>query len=240
MVKPVYKRVLLKLSGEYLSGDHSFGFDAKALRKIVNEVSELIHLGIETAIVIGGGNLLRGAELAREGYDRVTSDQMGMLATVMNGLILRDSFIQANLPVAIMSSVAVQGVVDAFDCCKAKLALAEKKVVIFVAGTGNPLFSTDSAASLRGMEIKADVILKATKVDGIYSADPKKVADAKFFPHLNYAEIIENQLAVMDTAAIVLCQEHAMPIRVFNMNKPDILKKIVTGSYEGTLVNGEK
>lgn len=234
--EPIYRRVLLKLSGESLLGDQSSGISLKAIHQVVDAVAEVSRLGVETAIVIGGGNFLRGSHLTQSGFDRVTADQMGMLATVMNGLVLRDGFLAASIPVQIMSSIGMVGVVDAYNKVKAITKLEKKKVVIFVGGTGNPLFSTDSAASLRGIEIQADIILKATKVDGVYSSDPKKTPQAELYQRLTYRELIERQLGVMDLTAICLCEANNMPIKVFNMTPPGILKRIVLGSNEGTLI----
>ncbi len=237
MTKPVYRRVLLKLSGEALLGNEPFGIDSKTLSHINQNIHEIVKMGAEIAIVIGGGNFFRGELLSKNGFDRVTCDQMGMLATVMNGLVLRDSFLKNGLPCHIMSSISIEGFTERYNRSLAVSYLENKAVVIFVAGTGNPLFSTDSAASLRGIEIGADVILKATKVDGVYSKDPKLHADAERFDHLTYQEVIERHLAVMDMAAISLCQDHAMPLRVFDMNSKGILKRIITGSNEGTLIS---
>ena len=234
--EPIYQRILLKLSGESLLGEHVSGVSLQAIRQIVNAVDEVTRLGVEVAIVIGGGNFLRGEQLTRSGFDRVTADQMGMLATVMNGLALRDGFLDAHMPVQIMSSIEMVGVVDSYNKVKAITKLERKKVVIFAGGTGNPLFSTDSAASLRGIEIRADIILKATKVDGVYSADPKKDPRATLYKHLTYRELIERQLGVMDLTAICLSEANNMPVKVFNMLPKGILKRIVLGSDEGTLI----
>lgn len=236
---PVYKRILLKLSGEALLGTSSFGVDPSVLNAISQSISEIVSLDVEIAVVIGGGNFFRGEELARTGFDRVTCDQMGMLATVMNGLVLRDTFTHKNIPAHVMSSIAIQGIVETYDRARAKAYLKDKHVVIFVAGLGCPMFSTDSAASLRGIEIGADVILKATNVDGVYSADPKKDANAQQFEHLTFKEAITKQLRIMDTSAMCLCQDKDVPIRVFNMNTPGLLKQIVLGSNQGTLISNK-
>jgi uridylate kinase len=234
---PIYQRVLLKLSGESLLGNHSSGIDPAVLGRISENIAELIGLGISVGIVIGGGNFLRGALMAKVGFDRITCDQMGMLATVMNGLVLRDSFIQAGMRTNVMSPVAVQGVVETYDRSRALGYLKNGHVVIFVGGTGSPLFSTDSAASLRSIEMQADVILKATKVDGIYSDDPIKNPKAKHLDFLTYQEVIEQQLGVMDLAAICLCRDHHMPIRIFNMHEPHILKRVALGEKIGSLIS---
>jgi len=231
-----YHRILLKLSGEALLGKEQFGVDINAVKTVCQSLKELLDLGVEVALVIGGGNLLRGAALSKTGLNRITCDQMGMLATVMNGLVLRECFMELDIPVKLVSSIAIDGVVDIYDRYEAMTALRQEKVVIFSGGTGCPLFSTDSAASLRAIEISADVILKATKVDGVYSADPHKDKNAKRFTQLSYQEVLDQQLGVMDLTAICLCQDHNMPVRVFNMNEPGILKRIVQGSDEGTLV----
>jgi uridylate kinase len=237
--KPAYKRVLLKLSGEALLGDLSFGVDPKILNSISQDIIECTSLDVEIAIVIGGGNFFRGEVLAKTGFDRVTCDQMGMLATVMNGLVLRDTFTNKGIPANVMSSIAIQGVVETYDRARAKAYLQDKHVVLFVAGIGCPMFSTDSAASLRGIEVGAEVILKATKVDGVYSTDPKRDVNAKQFHKLTFKEAIKRRLRIMDTSAMCICQENNMPIRVFNMNEPGILKKIILGSTQGTLINNE-
>lgn len=235
---PVYRRVLLKLSGEALLGERSSGVDLNAVKQIVESVRDVIDLGVEVAVVIGGGNFLRGGTLTLNGFNRVTSDHMGMLATVMNGLVLRDGFLKMNVPANVMSSVAISGIVDVYNQAKAVTELEKKKVMIFVGGTGCPLFSTDSAASLRGIEIGADILLKATKVDGVYSADPKQDSQATLYKKLAYRELIHNQLRVMDLTAVCLCEEHHLPVKVFNMEPQGILKRIVLGSEEGTLISG--
>jgi uridylate kinase len=235
-MKPIYKRVLLKLSGEALLGNVHFGIDPNTLDTISREVGALIKLGVEVAIVIGGGNMVRGEDWAKTGLDRVTCDQMGMLATVMNGLVLRDSLVDAGFPSTVMSPVAVQGVVETYDRRRAITYLEKKQTVVFVAGTGCPFFSTDTAASLRAIEINADVLLKATKVDGIYSSDPKLHKDAKRFDRIGYQEVIAQQLNVIDAAAICLCRDNHMPIQVFKMDESGILERIVKGSKEGTIV----
>jgi uridylate kinase len=236
--KPIYKRILLKLSGEALQGDNLFGIDPGRLNRICNEIAETAKLGVQIALVIGGGNLIRGAELYTTGFDRITADQMGMMATVINGLALRDALQKKSLTVRVMSAIAVPGLVDFYDHIKAKKSLNQGKIVIFVGGTGNPLVTTDSAAALRGIEVNADIVMKATKVDGVFAADPIKNPKAKKYSTLTYEEVLEQRLGVMDLNAILLCRDHALPLRVFNMNKNENLSKIVLGEDVGTLIQG--
>jgi uridylate kinase len=231
-----YKRVLLKYSGEALMGNVSSGIDPKVLDKMAQEVAELIAMGVEVGIVIGGGNLFRGKALSLAGLGRVTGDHMGMLATVMNALALRDAFERANLSARVMSAIPISGLVDSYHHRKAMKHLSEKQVVIFAAGTGNPFFTTDSAACLRAIEMKADVVLKATKVDGIYSDDPHKNPDAKRYDTLTYHEVITKKLQVMDLTAICLCQDYHLPLQVFDMTAPGVLKRIIEGELIGTVV----
>lgn len=230
-----YKRVLLKFSGEALMGNQSFGIDSSVLGQVACDVKTLVDMGVEVGIVVGGGNLFRGVALAESGIHRVTGDHMGMLATAMNGLAIQDALAKLELDARVMSGFEI-GVCDAFDFRKADAHLKSGGVCIFVAGTGSPFFTTDTAATLRGIEIGADVVLKATKVDGIYSDDPVKNPDAVRFETVTYDEVIEKKLKVMDTTAFVMCQENSMPIRVFDMTQPDVLKRIVLGENEGTLV----
>jgi len=244
-VQSRYKRVLLKLSGEALVGDQGFGIDPRVLDRMALEVGQLIGIGVQVALVVGGGNLFRGAALNAAGLDRVTGDHMGMLATVMNALALRDALERSNIATRVMSAIPMSGVVEHYDRRQAIRSLKEGDVVIFSAGTGNPFFTTDSAACLRGIEVDADVVLKATKVDGIYSADPMLNPDAKKYDKLTYDDILAKQLGVMDLTAICLCRDHNMPVRVFDMNKAGALTNIMLGIPEGTLVtalgkNGEK
>jgi uridylate kinase len=234
--KPVYKRILLKLSGEALQGDHLFGIDAKKLTRVTQELASVVSLGVQVAMVIGGGNLIRGADLCATGLDRVTADQMGMLSTVINGLALLDALERKGVPSTLMSAIAIPGLVDFYDRHKAKEELENGKLVIFVAGTGNPLVTTDSAAALRGIEIGADIVIKATKVDGVFAADPIKNPKAERYEQLAYDEVIEQRLGVMDLNAILLCREHSLPLRVFNMSKQGALLRIVTGENVGTLI----
>lgn len=238
---PIYRRILLKMSGEALMGDGVFAIAPAVLNRIAKEINEVHQLGVQVAIVIGGGNFCRGVGLSEMGIDRITGDHMGMMATVMNALALRDALEQSGLPVRVLSSVAVGSMVDLFQRRKAIHHLERNRIVIFAAGTGNPLFTTDSAASLRGIEIKADAVLKATNVDGVYSADPKKDPSATMYHHLTYQEALEKELAVMDLAAFCQCRDYNMPLRVFNIAKPGMFMEAVTDESVGTRVdNGEK
>ncbi|MFC0180065.1 UMP kinase [Thorsellia kenyensis] len=234
---PLYHRILLKLSGEALQGSEGFGIDPAILDRMAREIKELLDLGVQVGVVIGGGNLFRGAGLAKAGMNRVVGDHMGMLATVMNGLAMRDALHRANINAKLMSAISLTGVCEDYNWADAIGFLKERKVVIFSAGTGNPFFTTDSAACLRGIEIEADVVLKATKVDGVYDADPEKNPNAKMFSHLTYQEVLEKELKVMDLAAFTLARDHKMPIRVFNMNKPGALRNAILSESEGTLIN---
>ena len=234
--KPVYKRILLKLSGEALQGTEGFGIDASILDRMAQEIKELVELGIQVGVVIGGGNLFRGAGLAKAGMNRVVGDHMGMLATVMNGLAMRDALHRAYVNARLMSAIPLNGVCDNYSWAEAISLLRNNRGVILSAGTGNPFFTTDSAACLRAIEIDADVVLKATKVDGVYTADPFKDPHAEKFDHLTYDEVLDRKLGVMDLTAICLCRDHKMPLRVFNMNKPGALLNIVVGGAEGTLI----
>lgn len=231
-----YKRILLKCSGEALMGKSQFGIDPSVLDKIAKDVAELIRMGIEVGLVLGGGNLFRGKALSEAGLGRVTGDHMGMLATVMNALALRDAMERIDLPARIMSAIPMLGVVDPYHRRKAMTHLRNEHVVIFAAGTGNPFFTTDTAACLRAIEVGADVVLKATKVDGIYSDDPLKNPKAIRYDYLTYKQVLGDGLKVMDATAICLCQDHGMPLQVFNMAEPDALKKIVLGERVGTIV----
>lgn len=234
-----YKRILLKYSGEALIGQSQYGIDPAILDRMANEVAELINLNVEVGIVIGGGNLFRGKALSEAGLGRVTGDHMGMLATVMNALALRDALERIDLPARIMSAIPILGIVDPYHRRKAITHLRNGHVVIFAAGTGNPFFTTDSAACLRAIEVGADIVLKATKVDGIYSADPFKDPNAVKYDFLTYHEIIRDGLKVMDSTAICLCQDYNMPLQVFNMDAPNALLKIVSGERVGTIVGAK-
>jgi len=231
-----YKRILLKLSGEALTGSENFGIDPRILDLMALEIGQLVGIGVQVGLVVGGGNLFRGAALQSAGLDRVTGDHMGMLATVMNALALRDALERSNIATQVMSSIPMSGVVDHYDRRKAIRALSNGDVVIFAAGTGNPFFTTDSSACLRGIEVNAELVLKATKVDGVYSADPMKVSDAVRYDRLTYDEVLDKKLEVMDLTAILLCRDHNMPVRVFEMEKPGALLNIVRGGDEGTLI----
>ncbi|MFL3653790.1 MAG: UMP kinase, partial [Halioglobus sp.] len=231
-----YKRILLKLSGEALTGSESFGIDPKVLDSMALAIGQLVGIGVQVGLVVGGGNLFRGAALQKAGLDRVTGDHMGMLATVMNALAMRDALERSNIATQAMSAIPMTGVVDHYDRRKAIRALINGDVVIFSAGTGNPFFTTDSAACLRAIEMDAELVLKATKVDGVYSADPMKVTDAVKYDRLSYDEVLEKKLEVMDLTAICLCRDHKMPVRVFKMEKPGALLNIVRGGHEGTLI----
>lgn len=235
--KSAYRRILLKLSGEALMGNESFGIDAKVLDRMAAEIKELVELGVQVGLVIGGGNLFRGEGLAKAGMNRVVGDHMGMLATVMNGLAMRDALHRAFVNARLMSAIPLNGVCDAYNWTEAISLLKSGRVVIFSAGTGNPFFTTDSAACLRGIEIEADVVLKGTKVDGVYNADPSVDPDAVLQKHLNYSEVLEKELKVMDLAAFTLARDHNIPIKVFNMNKSGCLKAVVMGEDEGTLID---
>ena len=231
-----YKRILLKLSGEALTGKENFGIDPKILDQMALEVGQLVGIGVQVGLVVGGGNLFRGAALQSAGLDRVTGDHMGMLATVMNALALRDALERSNIATQVMSAIPMSGVVDHYDSRKAIRALSNGDVVIFSAGTGNPFFTTDSSACLRGIEVGAELVLKATKVDGVYSADPMKVKDAIKYDRLTYDEVLDKNLEVMDLTAICLCRDHNMPVRVFEMEKRGALLNIVRGGQDGTLI----
>ncbi|WP_439437226.1 UMP kinase [Salinivibrio costicola] len=234
--KPAYQRILLKLSGEALQGKDGFGIDPTVLDRMAQEIKELVELGVQVGLVIGGGNLFRGAGLAEAGMNRVVGDHMGMLATVMNGLAMRDALHRAYVNARVMSAIPLNGVCDSYNWAEAISQLRNGRVVIFSAGTGNPFFTTDSAACLRGIEIESDVVIKATKVDGVYSDDPTKNPDATLYDSLTYQDVLEKELKVMDLAAFTLARDHKMPLRVFNMNKPGALRRVVMGEAEGTLI----
>lgn len=236
-LQPAYRRILLKMSGEALMGGGHQTIDPKVLDRMAKEVAEVYQLGVQIGIVVGGGNFFRGVTISEAGIDRVTGDQMGMLATLINGLAMRDAFERCGLPVRILSAIPMSGMVDYFNRRKAIYHLQQGRVLIFAAGTGNPLVTTDSAASLRGIEIEADIVLKATQVDGIYSADPRRHPEATRYEHLTYQEALEKELAVMDLAAFCQCRDYNMPLCVFNMQKPGALLRVVTGQPEGTQVS---
>lgn len=231
-----YKRILLKLSGEELMGKEGFGIDPKVLDKMAIEIGQLVGIGVQVGLVIGGGNLFRGAALSEAGLDRVTGDHMGMLATVMNALAMRDALERSNIASRVMSAIPMSGIVDHYDRRGAIRYLNSGEVVIFAAGTGNPFFTTDSAACLRAIEVEAELVLKATKVDGVYTADPLKDKNAIKYDRLTYDLALEKKLGVMDLTAICLCRDQSMPVRVFRMSKPGALLNIVVGGEEGTLI----
>ncbi|BBB60777.1 MULTISPECIES: UMP kinase [Undibacterium] len=237
MTKPAYKRVLLKLSGEALMGDDPFGINRATIERMVADVAEVSRMGVELAIVIGGGNIFRGVAPGAQGMDRATADYMGMLATVMNALALSDAMRQVGLTSRVMSAIAIDQVVEPYVRPKALQYLEEGKVIVFAAGTGNPFFTTDTAAALRGSEIGAEIVLKATKVDGVYTADPKKDATATRYTTISFDEAIARHLQVMDATAFALCRDQKLPIKVFSIIKPGALKNVILGADEGTLVH---
>ena len=234
-----YRRVLLKLSGEALMGDAAYGIDPAVIRRIAEEVSSLAMLKVEIAIVIGGGNIFRGAGLSASGIDRVTADQMGMLATIMNSLALQDALEQLGLNARVMSAIKINQVCEDYIRRRAVRHLEKGRVIILAAGTGNPFFTTDSAASLRAIEINANLLIKATKVDGVYSDDPVKNKSARRYQKLNYDDVLGQKLEVMDATAVVLCRENNMPLRVLSMTRPGALVRAVLGEDEGTLVTSD-
>jgi len=237
IAQPAYKRILLKLSGEALMGDTDYGVDPVMLRRIALEVQELLGLGVQVALVIGGGNIFRGAGLARAGMDRVTGDHMGMLATVINGLALQSSLERIGVQTRLQSAIQMDKICEPFIRRRAVRHLEKGRVVIFSAGTGNPYFTTDTGATLRAIEIQAEVILKGTRVDGIYTADPEKDSSAKRYETISYTEVYERGLNVMDLTAFTLSQENNLPIVVFDMNKPGNLLRVIQGDNVGTLVS---
>lgn len=232
-----HKRILLKLSGEALMGDDAFGINRATIERMVTEIAEVTRIGVEVAVVIGGGNIFRGVAGGAVGMDRATADYMGMLATVMNALALADAMDRQGLTARVMSAIGIEQVVEPYVRPKALQYLEEGKVVVFAAGTGNPFFTTDTAAALRGAEIGAEVILKATKVDGVYTADPVKDPSATRYAHLSFDEAIGRNLGIMDATAFALCRDQKLPIRVFSIFKPGALLRVVTGQDEGTLVH---
>ena len=237
MTIPVYKRVLLKLSGEALMGDDAYGINRATIDAMVADVSEIAKLGVELAIVIGGGNIFRGVAPGAQGMDRATADYMGMLATVMNSLALADAMRQAGIVARVMSAISIEQIVEPYVRPKALQYLEEGKIVVFAAGTGNPFFTTDTAAALRGSEIGAQIVLKATKVDGVYSADPKLFPEATRYSSISFDDAISQRLQVMDATAFALCRDQKLPIKVFSIVKPGALKRVILGEDEGTLVH---
>ena len=231
-----FKRVLLKMSGEALMGQGEKSIDPIMLGRLTQEIREVYELGVQIAIVIGGGNFFRGAQLSQVGIGRVTGDYMGMLATVMNSLALRDALERSDMPCRVLSAIPMGGIVDHFDCRKAIHHLQEGRIVLFAGGTGNPFVTTDSAASLRGIEIEADVVLKATNVDGVYSEDPRRHPDAVMYQRITFQEALSKELAVMDLAAFCQARDYDMPLRVFNIHKPGALLRVIQGENEGTAV----
>ena len=235
-----YKRILLKLSGEALQGSKSYGIDPEFLRRLAQEIKKVVELGVEVAIVIGGGNIFRGVSGATQGMDRATADYMGMLATVINALALQDALEKEGLQTRVLTAIEMREIAEPYIRRRAIRHLEKGRVVIFGAGTGNPFFTTDTAAALRAAEINADVLLKATKVDGIYTTDPEKDKNAKKLDKLSYKEVITNGIKVMDSAAVSLCMENRIPIVVFDVRKPGNLEKVVKGEAIGSLVEGEQ
>ena len=234
---PHYQRIVLKLSGESLLGTQSFGIDPLALARFAKEIAEVVALGVEVAIVLGGGNLFRGRSLSPSGVDHITADQIGMLATVINALAFRDALVAQKVPTDVMLAREIPGIAPGFERNAAIAALEVGKVLLFAGGTGNPLVTTDSAASLRAIEIKADILCKGTTVDGIYSQDPHLNPKAQLYQHITYDVALAKQLAVMDLTAFSQCRDHKLPIRVFNVFKSGLLKRLVLGENIGTLVS---
>jgi uridylate kinase len=238
MKRPRYQRILLKLSGEVLTGEGEYGIDPAVIRKIAQEIKEVKNLGVEIAIVIGGGNIFRGMAASAKGMDRASADYMGMLATVMNGVALQDALEKINVHTRVQTAIEMREVAEPYIRRRAIRHLEKGRVVIFAGGTGNPYFTTDTTASLRAMEIGADVILKATKVDGVYDVDPLLHKRAHKFDELTYLDVLKNQLKVMDATAISLCMDHQIPIIVFNLKKRGNVKRVVLGEKVGTKVKG--
>src|SRR3954462_8359973 len=235
--QPAHKRILLKLSGEALMGEDSYGINRATIERIISEIADVVALGVEVAVVIGGGNIFRGMAPAAAGMDRATADYMGMLATVMNALALQDAMRRMNLVSRVQSALNIEQVVEPYIRGKAIRYLEEGKIVIFAAGTGNPFFTTDTAAALRGSEMGAEIVIKATKVDGIYTADPKKDPRAQRYAKISFDEAIVKNLKVMDATALTLCRDQKLPINVFSIFKKDALRRVVLGEDEGTLVH---
>ncbi|MES9991068.1 MAG: UMP kinase [Candidatus Thiodiazotropha sp.] len=236
MTDLICHRILLKLSGEALMGDGDFGIDPSVMRRVSGEIKELVEAGVQIGLVIGGGNIFRGAGLAQGGFDRVRGDHMGMLATVMNSLAMQDALAQVDVDAVVFSALHMPDVCETFTARGARKALDEGKVAILAAGTGNPYFTTDSAASLRAVEIRADLMIKATKVNGVYSADPVKESQAVFYSQLTYDRALAENLQVMDATAIVLCRDNEMPLRIMNINDPGALMRLMQGEQIGSLV----
>jgi uridylate kinase len=231
-----YRRILLKLSGEALMGGQSFGIDEAVVRQIASEVAEVHRLGVQLAIVIGGGNIIRGVAASDRGIDRVTGDNMGMLATVINALALQDALEKVGVPTRVQTAIEIRSVAEPVIRRRAIRHLEKGRVVIFAAGTGNPFFTTDSAAALRANEIHADVLLKATRVDGVFTADPRKDPDAVLLPEVTYQQVLERNLRIMDAAAISLCRDNGLAIAIFNLTTPGNIRRVVTGERVGSIV----
>ena len=234
--RPAYSKIVLKLSGESLQGPHGSGIDAETVARVAAELKEINDIGVQIAIMVGGGNIFRGTRQKSLSIDRATADYMGMLATVINGLALQDALEKQGAHTRVLSAIDMRQIAEPFIRRRATRHLEKGRIVIFAAGTGNPYFSTDTAAALRAMEIKADVILKATRVDGVYDADPEQFPDAKFFAAISYREVLSQNLKVMDSTAISLCMDNGMPIVVFNMNRPGNIKRVVLGERVGSKV----
>jgi len=234
--KPAYRRILLKLSGEALMGSQSFGIDEAVVVQIAEEIAEVHRLGVEVAIVIGGGNIIRGVAASHRGLDRVTGDHMGMLATVINALALQDALEKRQVPTRVQTAIEIRAVAEPLIRRRALRHLEKGRVVIFAAGTGNPFFTTDSAAALRANEIHAEVLLKATRVDGVYTADPRKVPDAELLAEVSYQQVLERDLRIMDAAAISLCRDNDLPIAIFNLGVAGNIRRVVCGAKVGSIV----
>jgi uridylate kinase len=237
--KPRFARILVKLSGEALLGDADYGIDPAVIKRIAGELRDVQALGIQVAVVIGGGNIFRGAGLARSGMDRVTADQMGMLATVMNALAMQDALESQNVHARVMSAIRINEVCEDYIRRRAVRHLEKGRIVVFAAGTGNPFFTTDTAAALRAIEIGAGLLVKATKVNGVYSADPMQDANARHYPRLTFQQVLSDRLNVMDATAVVMCRDHSLPLRVYNMNANGDLMRLARGYDVGTLVTNE-
>ncbi|MEE9398389.1 MAG: UMP kinase [Methylococcales bacterium] len=239
MVQLICKRILLKLSGEALMGEDNYGINPQSIGRLANEINDLCNVGIQVGLVVGGGNILRGAEQAAEGLDRVTGDHMGMLATIINALAMQDALEKMGQQVRVMSALQINQICEDYIRRKAIRHLEQGKITIFAAGTGNPFFTTDSAASLRAIEINAELMIKATKVDGVYTADPFKDPNATLYSRLTYDDALDQRLSVMDATALVLCRDHKIPLRVMNIFHPGAIMKLLQGEEIGTLITAE-
>ena len=237
MKKPVFKRVLLKLSGEALQGTQSHGVDPKVASSIASQIKEVYELGVELAIVIGGGNIFRGVHASKAGMERATADYIGMLATIMNSMVMQDALEKTGVPTRVQSAIEIKELAEPYIRRRAMRHIEKKRVIIFAAGTGNPYFTTDTAAALRAIEIGADVIIKATKVDGVYTSDPVKDKKAKKYDRLRYIDVLKKRLQVMDATAISLCMDHSLPIIVFNLNQYGNIRRVILGEHIGTRVS---